>query len=227
MRILAVSGHSAAARLLRQLPAASGSAAARACGAHQCCLLRVQARPERAYSRAHRARRITRSLEIVAFNSTFVPPMKYGRGHRRSWPRRSTSVPEVPTRSVTWTIARSISWFSRDALNAIYFGPDGIRGTADDHRRDSRARQQLRGGACESRLPERDGARRIHLLADTNPPTNDPPINGQFPQTVTFSGPAFSEPRLIGLAYAFEQVTHYRVPPSSTPPLASDSVGDR
>jgi len=41
---------------------------------------------------------------------------------------------------------------------------------------------------------------------------------------VTFSGPAFSEPRLIALAYAFEQATHHRRPPSSTPPLASDSL---
>ena len=62
------------------------------------------------------------------------------------------------------------------------------------------------------------------IVADTNPPTNDPPINGPFPQTVTFSGPAFSEPRLIGLAYAFEQVTQYRVPPASTPALPSDVV---
>ena len=44
--------------------------------------------------------------------------------------------------------------------------------------------------------------------------------------TIWFSGgPAFSEPRLIGLGYAFEQATRHRVPPSSTPPLASDSVG--
>jgi Asp-tRNA(Asn)/Glu-tRNA(Gln) amidotransferase A subunit family amidase len=41
---------------------------------------------------------------------------------------------------------------------------------------------------------------------------------------VTFTGPAFSEPTLIGLAYAFEQATHHRRPPASTPPLASGSV---
>jgi amidase len=41
---------------------------------------------------------------------------------------------------------------------------------------------------------------------------------------VTFSGRAFSEPRLIALAYAFEQATHYRVPPPSTPPLPTDIV---
>ena len=45
-------------------------------------------------------------------------------------------------------------------------------------------------------------------------------IVNPFPSGVTFSGPAFSEPRLIGLAYAFEQATRYRRPPSSTPPLA-------
>jgi amidase len=41
---------------------------------------------------------------------------------------------------------------------------------------------------------------------------------------VTFSGRAFSEPRLIGLAYAFEQATLHRQPPASTPPLPGDTV---
>jgi amidase len=50
------------------------------------------------------------------------------------------------------------------------------------------------------------------------------PIENPFPSGVTFSGPAFSEPALIGLAYAFEQATHHRQPPASTPPLPTDSV---
>ncbi len=37
------------------------------------------------------------------------------------------------------------------------------------------------------------------------------------PFGVTFSGPAFSEPRLIGYAYALEQATHHRVPALSVP----------
>jgi amidase len=37
------------------------------------------------------------------------------------------------------------------------------------------------------------------------------------PFGVTFSGPAFSEPRLIGYAYALEQATHDRVPALSVP----------
>ena len=40
------------------------------------------------------------------------------------------------------------------------------------------------------------------------------------PFGVTFSGPAFSEPKLIGYAYAFEQATHHRKPP----PLPGDTV---
>ena len=44
------------------------------------------------------------------------------------------------------------------------------------------------------------------------------------PFGVTFSGPAFSEGRLIGFAYAFEQATHHRQAPASVPPLASDVV---
>jgi amidase len=37
------------------------------------------------------------------------------------------------------------------------------------------------------------------------------------PYSVAFVGAACSEPRLIELAYAFEQATKRRVPPSSTP----------
>lgn len=39
------------------------------------------------------------------------------------------------------------------------------------------------------------------------------------PYGVTFTGRAWSEPRLIGLAYAFEQATGARRPPASTPSL--------
>ena len=44
------------------------------------------------------------------------------------------------------------------------------------------------------------------------------------PYGVTFSGPAFSEGRLIGFAYAFEQATHHRQAPPSVPSLSSDVV---
>lgn len=44
------------------------------------------------------------------------------------------------------------------------------------------------------------------------------------PYGVTFSGPAFSEGKLTGFAYAFEQATHHRVSPPGVPPLASEVV---
>jgi amidase len=42
---------------------------------------------------------------------------------------------------------------------------------------------------------------------------------GLLPAGITFFGRAWSEPTLIKLAYAYEQFTHHRRPPPSTPPL--------
>ena len=42
---------------------------------------------------------------------------------------------------------------------------------------------------------------------------------GVLPAGITFFGRAWSEPTLIRLAYAYEQATHHRRPPSSAPPL--------
>jgi amidase len=54
-----------------------------------------------------------------------------------------------------------------------------------------------------------------------NAPANAPFPEGfnakPSPYGVSFSGVACSEPRLIELAYAFEQATKKRVPPASAP----------
>ena len=59
-----------------------------------------------------------------------------------------------------------------------------------------------------------------------SPTTGWPSINvpmgytrGTLPAGITFFGKAWSEPTLIKLAYAYEQATRHRRPPSSTPPL--------
>ena len=39
------------------------------------------------------------------------------------------------------------------------------------------------------------------------------------PVGLTFFGQPYSEPALVRLAYAYEQVTHHRIPPKTTPPL--------
>jgi Asp-tRNA(Asn)/Glu-tRNA(Gln) amidotransferase A subunit family amidase len=41
------------------------------------------------------------------------------------------------------------------------------------------------------------------------------------PAGLAFLGLPYSEPALFKLAYAYEQATHHRKPPASTPPLAS------
>jgi amidase len=44
----------------------------------------------------------------------------------------------------------------------------------------------------------------------------------KLPVTISFLGPAFSEPRLLAYAYAYEQATHYRISPATTPPLPGE-----
>ncbi|MGC4071498.1 MAG: amidase family protein [Nibricoccus sp.] len=54
-----------------------------------------------------------------------------------------------------------------------------------------------------------------------SPPTADAPKG--VPIGVEFLGRSFAEPTLIRLAYAFEQTTHHRVPPASTPALPGET----
>jgi amidase len=42
------------------------------------------------------------------------------------------------------------------------------------------------------------------------------------PVTISFFGPAWSEPKLLGYGYDFEQATKARVLPKYTPALPSD-----
>jgi Asp-tRNA(Asn)/Glu-tRNA(Gln) amidotransferase A subunit family amidase len=44
------------------------------------------------------------------------------------------------------------------------------------------------------------------------------------PVGIDFMGRPFSEPTLLGLAYAFEQATHHRRPPASTPGLPGEII---
>jgi amidase len=48
--------------------------------------------------------------------------------------------------------------------------------------------------------------------------------NERLPVTLSFLGAPFSEPRILGFAYAFEQATRARVLPKTTPPLAGESL---
>ncbi len=107
---------------------------------------------------------------------------------------------------------------SRGGLDEIYNGPDGIPGTADDY--DAVLFPANRG----ANIAARAGYPTVIVPGGFVPNAPNPPFPAGFdakpaPYGVAFSGPAFSEPRLIGLAYAYEQATHVRTPPASAPPL--------
>ena len=71
------------------------------------------------------------------------------------------------------------------------------------------------------------GTRGANIAARAGDPSVIVPAGYQpdgAPFGITFSGKAFTEPTLLGFAYAFEQATQFRVPPTSTPPLAGETV---
>lgn len=153
--------------------------------------------------------------EIVAFNSTYNPPMKYGQAIFEAAAQVDVSPGSADTLRYQADRAQDLA-LSRGALDAVYNGLDGIKGTADDFD------AILASANSFAATPAKAGYPSITVPGGFVAPT--PPIANPFPSGVTFSGPAFSEPRLIGLAYAFEQATHHRQPPASTPPLPTDSV---
>jgi Asp-tRNA(Asn)/Glu-tRNA(Gln) amidotransferase A subunit family amidase len=57
----------------------------------------------------------------------------------------------------------------------------------------------------------------LTVPAGFSTPTESAPIG--VPVGIEFLGPPFSEPQLLQIAYGFEQATHARKPPQSTPPL--------
>jgi len=121
---------------------------------------------------------------------------------------------------------------SRSAILSVLNGTDRVPGTADDYD------ALLFSGNSGAGTPAKAGYPSIVVPGGVfvNDPTQltppQPPFPAGFnakdgPAGVTFSGRAFSEPRLIALSYAFEQATHYRFPPASAPALPSDTVVKR
>jgi amidase len=165
------------------------------------------------------------SLEdVVNFNAAHMPAAtKYDQDLAIFSQMFDTSAGSTDTLRYQSDRAEDISR-SRGAIAAALNGPDGRPGTDDDYD------ALLFSGNSGAGTPAKAGYPSIVVpggFFDNNLVT--PPFPAGFvakpgPAGVTFSGPAFSEPRLIALAYAFEQATHYRVPPASTPALPSDTV---
>jgi len=153
--------------------------------------------------------------EIVAFNLSYAVPPKYGQALLEASAQLDTAPGSVDTRRYLADRAADLAR-SRGPLDAIFNGPDGFAGTADDVVAVLSSANNFAGAPAKAGYPS------ITVPGGFVAPTW--PIVKPFPSGVTFTGRAFSEPALIGLAYAFEQATHHRQPPASTPPLATDSI---
>ena len=158
--------------------------------------------------------------EIVAFNAATMPPNggRYGQAIFEAAAGLDVTPGSADTLRYMADRAKDLA-DSRGALDDVYDGPDNIAGTADDF--DSILLSANTGVGT----PAKAGYPSITVPGGFLPAAD--PITRPTPSGVTFSGPAFSEPRLIGLAYAFEQATMHRVPPASAPPLASDTIERR
>lgn len=178
-------------------------------------LLYGQKRDLNAYLAATPDAPVDTLAEIIAFNSTHVPPMKYGQAIFEAAEQLDTSPGSADTLRYEADLAEDRAR-SRGALDAVYDGPDGIKGTADDFDAILASANSFAGTPAKAGYPS------ITVPGGFLPP--DGIIANPFPSGVTFSGPAFSEPALVGLAYAFEQATRHRRAPASTPPLPGDTV---
>jgi len=166
----------------------------------------------------------TQSLQdVVNFNIAFGPAAtKYGQDLALFSQLFDTSAGSADTIRYQSDRAQDIV-LSRGAIHAVLDGPDGIPGTADDYD------ALLFSGNSGAGTPAKAGYPSIVVPGGFFANVVTPPFPAGFnakdgPAGVTFSGAAFSEPRLIALAYAFEQATHHRVPPASVPPLPTDHV---
>ena len=162
--------------------------------------------------------------EVIAFNEAFVPPLKYGQAIAIGAEALDVSAGSADTARYLADRAEDLRR-SKLALDGVFNGPDGSPGTDDDFD------AVIHLGNANANVPAKAGYPSVAVPAGFNALSTltpaDPPIAVPFPSDVTFSGPAFSEPGLIALAYAFEQATKHRIPPASTPALPSDTVRNR
>jgi amidase len=156
--------------------------------------------------------------DVIAFNNAHAPAsVKYGQVLAVAAQNYnvSTNPPSADTLRYLSDRAEDIQR-SRGALDGVYNGPDGKRGTDDDFD------ALLFSGNSGAGTPAKAGYPSIVVPGGFVPSTDA--ARQPAPAGVTFSGPAFSESRLIALSYAFEQATKHRKPPASVPPLPTDSA---
>jgi amidase len=160
-----------------------------------------------------------RSLsDLIAFNANPPPPLttadtiKYTQTQFINSDRLDISPDSADT--ATYIVNRDTGFArSRGLIDSTLNGPDGIRGTADDFD------AVVYSGSAGAGTWARAGYPTV-LVPLGFVDSNGVPI----PTGISFAGRAFGEPRLIALGYAFEQLNQGRLPPVSTPALATDTV---
>ncbi len=153
--------------------------------------------------------------EIIAFNGATPGALRYGQ--QLALAAQALDVGDGSADSARYQADRSAALASaRAALDDVYAGADGSLGTNDD------VDALLFSENAGSGTPAIAGYPSITVPGGFVPPAGA--VQNESPSGVTFSGPAFSEPQLIALAYAFEQATKLREPPESAPALTTDVV---
>jgi len=152
---------------------------------------------------------------LIAANNATAGALKYGQSLALAAQTLDVSAGSADTLRYQDDRARDLQG-SRAALDGVYAGADGRLGSDDDV--DALLFSENGGAATPAMAGYPSISVPGGLVAATAPVAN------AFPSGVTFSGPRFSEPRLIALAYAFEQATRERTPPASAPALPGDTV---
>jgi amidase len=154
--------------------------------------------------------------DIIEFNNAHADvALKYGQALFLAADALDTSPGSADTQRVIADRAKDLA-LTQGGIDAVLNGPDGIEGTADDF--DAVLFPQNRGAAA----PAKAGYPTVIVPGGFVPPTGA--VVNPAPFGIAFTGRAFSEPRLIGLGFAFEQATQHRSPPASTPALPGDTI---
>jgi amidase len=164
--------------------------------------------------------------DVIAFNNAFVAGgeslgLKYGQDILLAAQALDTGEDSSDTARYRADRARDIDLARTKGLDVMYQKYDAILFPAN------------RGAAIAARAGYPSIVVPGGFIA--NPAVPPPPLTSPTPfppdfnpkpapYGVTFSGPPFSEAKLVGYAYAFEQATRVRQPPTSAPPLTSDFV---